>query len=111
MHKAPPVRSARRNPDPPSLLRTLALWVASGYKAQLGASFLIALGITLMVMKLFPAAPRAFSDPGLGLLVFFVAPFVATAVALMWLGRRLRAQSPQSLPPDATRARVRNSPD
>lgn len=83
-------RQPARTPPLPSILERVFLWITSTYKPQLGASFLVASLVCFSVLTLFPAAPKAFPDPGLGLMAFFVAPFVATAVALIFVGRWLR---------------------
>ncbi len=93
MTNFPPTGKAHRKAEPPpSGLTALGLWATSSNKTQLGVSFLMAAGVTFVIMTLFPSAPRAFPDPGLGLMAVFVAPFVATAIALIWVGRRLRAR-------------------
>lgn len=93
MNKTKSTQKAQPESGSPSFRRSLALWLASGYKAQLGASFAVAVCVTYAVLALFPSAPRAFPDPGLGLMAVFVAPFLTTAIVLLWLGRRLRARS------------------
>lgn len=90
MTRFPPAGNAHREPEPPpSGLTALGFWATSCYKAQLGVSFLIAAAFTFVIMTLFPSAPRAFPDPGLDSWRSSWAPFVATAIALTWVGRRL----------------------